>query len=139
MNFSTHWFSPAALATVVFCLGCGGSRNAAPVSGKITVNGQPMADIGVTFEPMAEGAGLGSTGKTDASGNYTLKFIDGSSGALVGKHRVTFTDLQAAMQEQPDAGDLPPQRIRIPAKYVTEALEYEVKAGGTTEANFDLK
>lgn len=120
--------------------GCGDGRNSAPVTGKVTVNGKPLADVGVTFEPQGTGAGRGSFGRTDADGRYTLQFVDSQQdGALVGKHLVTFSDLAASETEQSDAGNLPEKPLRIPAKYSGEGLEYEVAAAGADHADFDLK
>ena len=119
--------------------GCGDSRNSASVSGKITLNGQPLADMGVTFEPMGGNAARGSYGKTDASGSYTLSFIDNDQpGAIIGKHQVSFADLQGGPVETPDAGPAPPVKTRLPASYRGTSIEYEVKSGGN-QADFDLK
>ncbi len=118
--------------------GCGDGRSAANVSGKITVKGQPLAEIGVTFQPVGEG--IGSTGKTDADGRYTLQFVDNQqAGAAIGKHQVTFHDMLDQPVESPDAGPLPPSKSRLPAAARSTVREFEVPAGGTTSADFDLK
>jgi len=125
---------------VLWIAGCGDDRQGVAVSGKITVNGQPMADIGVTFEPVSAGAGRGSYGKTDAQGQYSLRFVDtDGSGALVGKHQVAFTDMQNRVGESPDAGNAPPFQSRLPAASQAARLDFEVPAGGTKAADFDLK
>jgi hypothetical protein len=94
----------------------------------------------VSFEPIEAGAGQGSAGRTDASGHYKLQFVDNDSdGALVGKHKVMFFDLQSVPPgESPDAGPAPVPKSRLPQKYLTEGEEYEVKAGAN-QADFDLK
>jgi hypothetical protein len=118
--------------------GCGDGRSAANVSGKITVKGQPLADIGVTFQPVGEG--IGSTGQTDAEGRYALQFVDNQqTGAAVGKHQVTFHDLLDQPAESPDAGPLPPSKSRLSAAARSTVHEFEVPAGGTASADFDLK
>jgi len=135
-----HWIVLSVACSGLLGLGgCGEARNSAVVTGKVTVKGQPLADIGVSFEPQGSGAGRGSFGRTDAAGQYSLNFVDNDQpGALIGKHRVTFRDLAAAAAQESDAGNLPKQTIRFPAKYMSEGLEYEVKAG-TNQADFDLK
>ena len=90
--------------------GCGDNRKSAPVSGTVTVMGKPLADIGVNFEPVGTGAGRGSFGRTDAAGNYTLRFTDNDqAGALIGSHEVTFRDLQTSSTDDADGGALPKQ------------------------------
>lgn len=124
---------------LVSAAGCGDGRTAGSVTGKITVKGQPLADIGVSFEPQGAGAGRGSFGRTDASGNYTLKFIDNDqAGAMIGQHQVTFRDLQASAGEDSDAGPMRKQTFRFPPKYMSEPLTFEVKSG-SNQADFDLK
>jgi hypothetical protein len=119
--------------------GCGDGRTAGTVSGKVTVKGQPLADIGVNFEPQGEGAGRGSFGRTDSSGSYTLHFIDNDqAGAMVGQHQVTFRDLLSAAAEESDAGPMKKQTFRFPPKYMSEPLSFEVKPG-SNQADFDLK
>jgi hypothetical protein len=118
--------------------GCPGSRRSAQVNGKVTANGQPLAEVAVVFEPVGSGAGRGSSGTTDASGSYSLRFVDNNEpGALIGRHQVTFRDLKAS-SEGADAGGLPKQQFRFPTKYMNEPQEFEVKAGAN-QADFDLK
>jgi hypothetical protein len=126
------------LLFVLLAAGCGGSRRSAPVTGKVTANGQPLAQVVVTFEPVGGGVGQGSSGTTDASGSYTLRFIDNDqTGAVIGKHQVTVHDLQASA-EGADGGAMPKQKFRFPQKYLTEPLMFDVMSGGN-QADFDLK
>ena len=84
--------------SLLFCLvclsGCGGG-DFAPVTGVVTVNGQPMANVRVVFAPMATAdtiePGPPSLGVTDSEGRYELSTKDGSYGAVAGQHTVTFT------------------------------------------------
>jgi hypothetical protein len=122
--------------------GCGGPYKAAPVSGRVTVNGKPLANAAVLFQPVATAGnnepGPGSAGTTDADGRYTLSLVGkGSKGAVVGKHKVQIT----MMAQETDPSDDRPQRVkRLPAGYSgrNTKLEYDVPAGGTDAANFDL-
>lgn len=108
------------------------------MTGKVTAKGQPLAEVAVVFEPIGGGAGRGSSGTTDASGTYTLLFVDNDEpGALIGRHQVTFRDLKASA-EGADGGALPKQQFRFPPKYMNEGHEFEVKAG-SNPADFDLK
>jgi hypothetical protein len=139
IRFLSPWWIVACTVLGLGLAGCGEKRDAATVSGTVKVAGKPLEGIRVSFEPIGRGLGQGSAGVTDASGKYTLKFVDNDRpGALVGKHRVTFFDMKSTPPgESPDAGNLPPVKSRLPAKYLTETLEYEVKEGDN-QADFDL-
>jgi hypothetical protein len=127
------------LVVVLAAGGCG-SRNVAPVSGRVTLNGAPLANATVAFQPIAkEGtvdAGLGSTGKTDANGEYTLKTAKGQNGAVVGKHRVMISVVvtEAAPEDDSRKRGGPPQKEIVPRRYngVKTELSFDVPAGGTT-------
>jgi hypothetical protein len=84
-------FSIALLVTVCFLSGsgCGGGEKVVSVSGTVTHNGQPVSGIVVSFVPDATTETGVSTGETDENGKYTLTVVKtGSSGAVVGKHKV---------------------------------------------------
>jgi hypothetical protein len=129
----------AALA--VGALGCG-SDQIVPVSGRVTLNDQPLRNAAVTFQPVAAAGnnpGPGSGGFTDEDGRYTLKVIgSGTPGALVGKHKVQIT---LVPPDSNPADDRPKRFKRLPAKYSGKGtlLEFAVPAGGTDSANFALR
>ena len=137
-----RWLFSSAL---LFAIGCGEGR-LAPVSGKVTLNGQPLVGATVGFEPLVERQGieapLSSTGKTNDKGEYTLETLKGQKGALVGLHKVAISLLQAQVGE----GDARPPRSgwpvkdKVPARYNAKSeLKIDVPAGGTDKADFDLK
>jgi hypothetical protein len=124
--------------------GCGGEHKVAPVSGRVTLDGQPLAGAHVGFQPIAaQGevyAGGGSYAFTDADGRYTLRMVESDrSGAVVGKHRV-----EIVVRNQ-DVDDLADRRTKapkatIPAKYNRDStLTFDVPSGGTDKADFELK
>src|SRR5688572_20954811 len=89
--------SVRALAAVtiglVFLPGCGGPAMA-PVKGRVTCNGKPVAEAAITFSPIPESAadrepGKPGTGFTDADGTFSLSTFKNYDGALVAKHKVT--------------------------------------------------
>src|SRR5262245_25821039 len=87
-----------ALGVLFACLlavGCSNTPPLAEVSGKVTMNGQPLKNVRVDFHPDPDKgtSGKGSTGTTDENGNFTLKYDGGKPGAIVGHHRVIITDL----------------------------------------------
>jgi len=129
------------VALVVLTLvGCGGSGfQVAPVSGTVTLDGAPLPDASVVFQPIAVGtsdAGQGSVGKTDAAGKFTLMTIDKQPGAVVANHRVSISTYQA---DETAEGMVITAEEKVPAKFNEETeLVFEVPAGGTDAADFDL-
>ncbi len=55
------------------------------VTGKVTLDGSPLADAMVTFQPPS---GRPSIGKTDDQGQYALDYMANQPGAKVGTHKV---------------------------------------------------
>lgn len=91
----THFYfhrAPASvliLAAAVLTVGCKGStEKMAPVSGKVTVAGQPLSSGSVTLIPTSgeSKAGL-MAGQIDSSGTYTIH-TGGKDGAPLGKYKV---------------------------------------------------
>lgn len=145
MNFMTTRLALNMLFTVaagLALIGCGkGAYKVAPVSGKITLDGQPLANVNVVFQPSGTKSsatpGPGSAATTDAQGQYTLRTMEEPSqpGAVVGPHVVSFTP---AVQKPIAGREVPaahPQASKIPSA----PLNFEVPAAGTSAANFDLK
>ena len=135
------------IACCLVCLitiGCGpGGPNLGTVTGKVTLDGQPVTNGLVTFTPV-EG-GRAASGKTDASGQYDLVGV-GGKGAVLGQHRVTVTTLHeavAATEMSSDSAEYEKQAMgdpsaydtaevveSIPEKYNTKSeLTKEVKSG----------
>lgn len=129
---------------LLLALGCK-SKGFAPVSGTVTLNGKPLANATVNFQPVSQNrsidAGAGSTGKTNDKGEYTLTASTGQPGALVGKHKVMITVLsqqQGNSDERPPRGGWP-MAEQIPDRYNNQTiLECVVLAGGNDKANFAL-
>lgn len=127
------------LLLLALAAGCGGGA-VAPVSGKVTLGGQPLPGAVVTFQPIREdGAAVelaGSIGKTDASGRYELRLIEPDKpGAAVGKHRVSISTATA----DPATDAQLPTGERIPPAWRDGSRIFEVPAEGTAAANFDIE
>jgi hypothetical protein len=101
------------------------------VSGVITLNGQPLAEATVMFQPTQ---GRASIATTDSAGKYSLTYLDGVPGALLGTHKVIIRTEIPGEDGQP-----PIAKEKLPKKYheLTE-LTAEVKKGSNT-FNFELK
>ena len=140
----------SALVAAVLLVGCGGGGpNDMPevgaVTGTVTIDGQPGANLMVTFQP--EG-GRPSMGATDASGKYELTYSREAMGAKIGKNLVTISSVQsdaayeAGETEAAATDDAEPAEDPIPAKYNTMAVDnpdmtVEVKPGENT-FNWDV-
>lgn len=73
-------------------LGCGKGYEGgklAPVSGTVTLDGQPAAGVTVLFDPTDKTGGQGGMGATDASGKYELKTRGEFAGVVPGQYKVT--------------------------------------------------
>ncbi len=74
----------------VFTVGCGSGGDLATVQGTVTVDGTPLANASVEFQPQGDG-GSPSYGTTDSEGNFELMFTFSKAGATPGKHTVRVT------------------------------------------------
>lgn len=128
----------AVVGIALTVVGCGSEYAVVPVSGRVTLDGQPLDGAAVTFQPTGGGnPGPGSYGRTDADGRYSLKMVtDDTPGALPGKHMVTIST-SGDSTETDDSGRLLSERV--PSPYNDLGVETDVPAGGTDAANFDLQ
>ena len=135
------------LATVLL-VGCSNEEfGIAQVSGTVTLDGKPIAQVAVMFQPLAQGnninPGPGSFGVTDENGKYSLELVGlRKKGAAVGKHQVRF-DPYSTEQQDPssDAPFVPTKPLpKIPSRYnsITPQFEFEVTQQGSTSADFAL-
>ena len=145
--------------TALCLIGCGGSEvetttvaGVVPVRGRITVDGEPLAQATVWFFPVAGGVaqGEGAIGTTDSAGAYELQAINGVAqprGAAAGKYRVLVSRLT-----KPDGSVYVPDPLHppsassvvesMPAKYSDHALtelKANVVAGGDCIIDFKLR
>src|SRR5262245_34134306 len=91
----------------------------APISGRVTLDGKPVAKWAVMLQPVASGKsinpGPGSAGVTDEDGRYTLTVIGKTTkGAVIGKHQVRFTPFD----DSSDSSDDYPKKRSKPAVQV---------------------
>ena len=139
---STCLFCVATVLATMASAGCGGeSYPLAPVSGRVTLNGDPLADAGIAFEPIHHGetinAGPGSYGKTDEDGRFMLRSLHDDDGAVIGKHRVLIRTYRA--KEGPNGAIIMISPERLPPRYNLETeLTCEVGPDGNEAADFDL-
>jgi hypothetical protein len=119
------------LLSLVFCIGCGGDLG--KVSGNVTLDGEPVENALITFEP--EAGGRMSYGLTDKSGNYTLVYTNEQDGAEIGKHRVI---IEGKVDGDPDQG-IESRREYIPAEYNSQSTLTAEVTGGKQTHDFALE
>jgi len=114
---------------LVMLPGCGGGGpQVAPVSGTVTLDGQPFPNAEVMFVPVD--GGRPSTARTVDGGRYELLFKRGQNGAIVGPHTVRIWVSHEVVRNPP----------KIAARYDSQSeLRREVKAGEDNVFDFDLK
>ncbi len=101
------------------------------VTGKVTMDGKPLAKFWVGFAPPE---GRSSMDMTDEEGRYELLYLHDTPGAKVGPHKVAIT----TPEEDEFGGEVKNWRELIPARYNRQTeLTAEVKSG-RNEFNFDL-
>lgn len=142
------WILAAALGLSASVLGCGSTQGpgTVPVSGTVTLNGEPLEGVEVMFVT----ENFSSFGKTGPDGRYTLV-----QGAVPGKNQVSLSKWEGGTIElNPDegidegqlwsemdaAGGTVPGR-ELPRQLVPEDyrnLEYVVPEGGAESADFRL-
>jgi hypothetical protein len=111
----------------------------ASVSGTVTLDGKPIPNATVNFNPVdGKDAARASTGTTDANGRYSLRVVmTKEAGAVVGKHRVSIGTLKTDDKDPPARAPLP--KDPIPERYnVRTELTFDVPSGGTSKADFAL-
>jgi hypothetical protein len=117
--------------------GCGpGGPEIAYVSGRVTMDGQPLANASVIFIP-ENGRPAGA--RTDADGNYVLNFDESRRGAIPGKNSVRITTLREAEQDENGKTVTPAQNEKVPPQFNTNSqLSFEVVPRKRNVANFEL-
>ena len=95
------------------------------VRGTITLDGDPLADALVQFDP---GTARGSSGMTDGEGVYKLSFDEKTEGAAVGEHKVRIMTKVAAGEGAE----------RVPAKYNEKSELKATVEEGDNSLDFDL-
>lgn len=121
------WLAVGLLVTAA--TGCGGAtRPNVPfgtVTGQVTLDGEPLANAQVAFEPAT---GRPSYGRTSESGAYELRYKGQPWGAIAGRHTVRITTADV-IEESPDAKPIIIKE-RLPRRYhESSTLTADVTAG----------
>jgi len=142
MSRSPLYFFLGSTSLLVLFSGCGEPPyQLAPVSGLVTLDGVPLADGVVNFQPQGQSgktAAPGSVSRTDSEGKYQLMTVNDEPGASLGRHKVKIYSYspESAPVGDNDAG---PNQERVPDRYnYRTRLTYDVPDVGTDQADFEL-
>jgi len=143
-NLRLKAFSSAAVLVLFFlCTGCGGDPARGSVTGKVTVDGEPLADGTILFQPTGDTRGP-NAGATIQNGRYRIKR---DRGATVGMNVVEITGTLKTGEPK----SLPSQGVRLTPEMIYEAtgvrpLEFESErplevkiAAGANKFDFPLR
>jgi hypothetical protein len=117
--------------------GCGtnGLTGLYKVKGKITLQGQPIDDVVVTFKPIeVDPAKRPAGGRSTADGTFVISTLKPNDGAYPGKYKVLVGKF-VANKAQTLSSDTVPMKYR---NAETTPIEYEVKAGKNALLTIDI-
>ncbi|QDS90205.1 hypothetical protein EC9_44120 [Rosistilla ulvae] len=156
MQFISH-FKLTWLTGLLLVAGCGDigtwsdSRQVMlyPVSGIVTLDGQPVEGAQVIFQPAGESQqNLLGTGETDASGRFSLVTVQAGEGAVAGTHNVSVSkrvvtgvntdadvDLEIFVPSVTEENQLP----EIYNAFETSGLTFDVSDQQATEISIALE
>lgn len=118
------------LGLACLAIGCADDGGLKPVTGLVTLDGQPVGGIDVVFVPV-EGGRTNSIARTNAEGRFTLTYTSQHTGAMPGEYKVLFK------REEPETGrELLPERFSSGGKTTLRAT---VEEGGDNEFNFEIE
>lgn len=122
----------AIVAVFGLFTGCSGAASDLPetgyVSGIVTMDGKPMTNALVVFQPRS--GGRNSMGKTDKEGRYELNYNGDVKGAILGEHKVV---IQTAVNNPAEM-----KKETIPAVYNSRSLLLERVGEGDNNIDFSL-
>lgn len=130
-----------AVVIAAAAVGCGGGSGPPsgrlPVSGEVTLDGQPLDQGAIQFEPTDKTSKL-NAGGVIANGKYK---IGTEQGLPPGKYKVSITSVAKDTRSAQDIMDKPgePPAERIAAKFNTESAEVVEVVGGGKKNEFNFK
>lgn len=136
----------AALTFSFLATGCSGSSKPR-ITGKVTLDGTPLADAEVSFEKQQKGPGAKYKATTDAEGKYHL-VIYGTQPVEAGTYRVTIAKYVDKKGKVTDPGELTQLKMAgmakniVPSQYSDPAfsqLKADLKPQDMEIPPFELK
>jgi len=135
-----------AVVALLVMAGCREKEAAlVPVSGRITVNNEPLVNARVLFTPSDPGmASVNSSALTDEGGNFELKATDGRPGAVVGQHSVIISPPMiinsATVATAGNIGGRPGDEVDLPdsVRFAPTKTKGGASLAGPTEVGFEV-
>lgn len=126
-------FLGLTLLSITFMLGCDDGPPLGEVSGVITIDGEPMEDVTITFTPAD---GRTAFARTDAAGNYELRYSGGKAGAELGENIVSVETGHVGYDENEELVEYPEL---LPPKFNYESELTRVVEPGEQQFDFALE
>jgi hypothetical protein len=123
--------SPAMLLAA----GCGDNSGLSQVRGRVTLDGQPLAEATVLFTPVEGGST--SIGKTNSAGEYALAYAADKWGTEPGPHQVWIST--ATSGDADSHPPLAPTVERVPPQYRQQPGINVVVIPGRNDLDFPLE
>jgi hypothetical protein len=124
-----QWLSASVLLLLV--AGCSSDVELGYVTGVVTLEGRPLSNVVVEFQPEKGGP---SYGVTNDSGAYTMRFTRSREGAFLGTHKVKIT-----VNPDSDGGALDKEARKALNQYNRKTKPTVVVQSGNNTFDFDLK
>ncbi len=123
-KFATATLMLTGFSLLLLSAGCSDGRGTrVPISGTVTIDGEPLKHGSVTFFPIASGDGYrAGGGSLDENGQYRISSYTAFDGLLPGKYEVTILAVEPINDES--------QRWHAPKSYssaATSGLTIEIK------------
>jgi hypothetical protein len=129
MHCCARYFVLPAVALGLLVAGCDSGPEMGQVSGTVTLDGQPVRGLEVSFEPVDPSLGTTAIGYTQEDGSYALHYPGEREGAPVGEYIVRISG--------GDDDDGPP--ISIPSRYNRDTELRETIEAGDNPIDFPLE
>ena len=143
LNRNSYLNSAACVLLVVCIAGCGDGIGRVPITGLLTVKGEPLAGASVQFFPQAGTQGEGAIGVSGPDGKFAvISSRQDDAGIPPGKYKVRVSLMmdagkvlppEALQAEYPNAQEIVPS----PFSTANSTLEVDIPAGGG-EVKVDL-
>src|SRR5207302_974197 len=131
---SSFWLTALAAALLLNGPGCGsGQPKLYKVTGKVTLDGQPLSGATVQFVPADPATGLEiARGSTGSDGVYNLTTYNTNDGAMEGNYKVLVTispKAEVASGDSTAPGGLDPNKMKeMFAKNMAESFKRNTRA-----------